>query len=341
MYYTGIDTHSKYSQFEHMDEDGALGLSQSVPTDKESIERFLAQLDDPTVITFEAGRNYWWLHEYFQGHPMVSDVVVVDPRRSRRLAEELSVQSGYGRAKNDHIDGEMLAEQTRLGLAPRIYVPTAEQLELRTINRFRHVTVKYRTQTKNYFHSILAMHGKAISIKKFMEDSDAKKQLYESLPSYIQIILNQLQSRINSWNKQIISLDSELSRLLPECDPRMKIILTAPGIGPILGRTINSEILDIDYFGEPKYLVSYSGLAPIIHDSAGHKGPEKLNRYSNRYLKYAFVEAAHNASDHPRYRKKYEYDVKKHGKIRAKLNLARCIAKTVYWMLTRQQPYKI
>lgn len=340
MYYTGVDTHNKYSQFQHMDEDGALGLSRNVPTDAQSIEKFLSQLDDPTVITLEAGRNYWWLHEFFQNHPLVSDVYVVDPRRSRSIANELSVISGYGRAKNDRIDGEMLAEQTRRGLAPRINVPTAEQLEVRTIQRFRYVTVRYRTQAKNYTHSILAMHGKSISIKDLIEDPDARKQLCESLPSYVQFVLNQLQLRIKFWDEQINSLDFELGRLLPCSDSQMKILLSAPGIGPILGRVIITEILDICYFRAPKYLISYSGLAPIVHESAGRKGPERLNHFSNRYLKYAFVEAAHNAYDHPRYQNKYELDFKKHGAIRAKLNLARRIAKAIYWMMTRQQSYE-
>lgn len=340
MYYTGVDTHKKYSQFQHMDEDGALGLSQSVPTDAQSIDKFLSQLDEPTVITLEAGRNYWWLHEYFQNHPIVSDVYVVDPRRSRSIANELSVICGYGRAKNDRIDGEMLAEQTRRGLAPRINVPTAEQLEVRTMQRFRYVTVRYRTQAKNFTHSILAMHGKSISIKNLIEDPNARKQLCESLPSYVQFALNQLQLRIQFWDKQIESLDFELGRLLPCSDSQMKIILTAPGFGPIMSRTIITEILDIHNFREPKYLISYSGLAPIAHESAGRKGPESLNHFSNRYLKYVFVEAAHHAHDHPRYQSKYDFDVKKHGPIRAKLNLARRLAKAIYWMLTRQQPYK-
>lgn len=114
--YTGLDTHSRYSQLQYMEEDGSLGLFKSVPTTPEGFDLFLSQLDDPTIITFEAGRNYWWLHELLKAHPKVSDVYVVAPRRSRKIASELSVISGYGSAKNDRIDSEMLADQTRRGL---------------------------------------------------------------------------------------------------------------------------------------------------------------------------------------------------------------------------------
>jgi len=341
MYHTGVDTHKVHSYFQHMDDDGALGLSMSLPTNAKGIDLFLDKLDAPTTITLEAGRNYWWLHEYFANHKNVSDVYVVDPRRSRQIAKELSVISGYGRAKNDRIDGEMLADQTRRGLAPTIHVPTAEQLELRSVCRFRTVTVHHRTQAKNYIHAVLAMQGKSISIKKLMDESDAKQKLYDVLPNYVPIIVDHLITRVQLLNRQIASLDSELGRLLPASDPQMKLLLTVPGIGPIMSRIILSEILDIGYFKAPKYLISYSGLAPIDNTSAGRQGPMKLNNFSNHFLKYAFVEAAHNASDNQKYWKKYELDTSKHGKIIAKLNLARRLAKTVYWMLTRQQPYKL
>lgn len=338
--YTGLDTHSRYSQFQHMEEDGTLGLIKNVPTTPEGFDLFLSQLDDPTIITFEAGRNYWWLHELLKNHPKVSDVCVVDPRRSRKIASELSVISGYGRAKNDRIDSEMLAEQTRRGLAPRIYVPSSEQLEVRTVQRFRSVSVNCQTQAKNTIHAILAHHGKSLSIKQLMTEADARKQLYESLPIYVQLILNQLQNRIQMIEMQIDTLENELNRILPESAPLMKLIISIPGFGPITARIVITEILDIKYFAKPENLISYSGLAPLVNESANRKGPEKLNRYSNHFLKYAFVQAAHNAADNPRFQKKYESDIKKHDKIIAKLNLARRLAKTVYWILTRQQPFK-
>lgn len=120
----------------------------------------------------------------------------------------------------------------------------------------------------------------------------------------------------------------------------MKLILTVPGFGVIIARIVITEILDIKYFARPENLISYSGLAPFVNESANRKGPEKINRYSNHFLKYAFVQAAHHAADNPYFKKKYASDIKKHDKIIPKLNLARRLARTVYWILTRQQPFK-
>jgi transposase len=339
-YHMGIDTHHGYSFFQHMDAEGAIGISQRVATDRDRINELLAQLDDPTTITFEAGRNYWWLHELFAQHPLVSQVNVVDPRRSRHLSVELSVLSGYGRAKNDYIDAEMLAEQTRRGLAPTIHVPTAEQLEQRTLCRHRFNSVVNRSRAKNLIHALLELRGYSAKIADLVTPSATQDQFLALLPGYVAFIIEQLVARIKLFNQQIASCETRLAQLLPTGHPQMKIVMSAPGFGPVLSRMVLTELLDITYFKEPKYLISYAGLAPIDNESAGRKGSIKLNKYCNYYLKYAFIEAAHNARDNSSYRRKYDLDVKKQSKIIAKLNLARRLAKTVYWMLTRQQLYR-
>ena len=339
-YHAGLDAHDRNSFFQHMDVDGTIGLSEWVATDPDSINDLLAQLDEPTTITFEAGRNYWWLHELFANHPMVSQVKVVDPRRSRKLASELSVLSGYGRAKNDFIDAEMLAEQSRRELAPAIHVPTADQLEMRTLCRHRFNSVINRTRAKNLIHAMLDLHGFSTTITDLLKPSANRDQFMTSLPGYVGFIIEQLVARIKLFDNQIASCESRLDQLLPASQPQMKIVMSAPGFGIVLSRMVYTEILDISYFKEPKYLISYSGLAPVDNESAGRKGSIKLNKHCNYYLKYAFIEAAHNARDNPRYRRKYDLDVNRHGKIIAKLNLARRLANTVYWMLTRQQLYR-
>ena len=161
------------------------------------------------------------------------------------------------------------------------------------------------------------------------------------MPEYVVFNINQLLKRVLLADEQIELCESRLNNLLPESNPNMKIMTSHPGIGPVFSRTSLSEIFDIRYFKEPKYLISYSGLAPFDKESAGHKkGKIRLNRHCNYYLKYAFVSAASCGHHHPKYRRKYETDVKKQGKMIAKLNLARRIAKNIYWMLTRQQPFK-
>ena len=339
MYYTGCDVHDKITQLQHMDADGTLGLFMEIATSKEGFSQFLDKLDAPTIITLEASGQYWWLSQFLESHPKVKQVNVVDPRRCRKLSEELSVVCGYGRAKNDRIDAEMQAELSRRGLAPTIHVPTPEQLRDRTLNRHRFSLVGQRTRIIRQIQGLLKMLGISISISKLINDPRSQKQVLEALPDYALLIVLNLLTQISVVEKRIEKTETMLDEVLPLSNPQIKILISHPGIATVLSRTIKTEILDIKYFAAYKYLVSYSGLAPIIQESAGKKSTIKLNRFCNYYLKYAFIAAAHGARYHPRYKRKYEQDEKKHGPIIAKLNLARRIAKTIYWMLTRQQPF--
>lgn len=340
MYYVGLDVHDQHTQIQAMDEDGALGIAMNISTTATRLNEIFNQLADPASIVFEASGSYWWLSQLFESHPKVSKITVVDPRRSRHLAEELSVQAGYGRAKNDRIDAEMLAEQLRRQMAPAIHLPTPTQLHYRTLNRHRLEVMCERTRSICRIQALLRMHGHRITTKHLLSlDDNSRADEFSTLPNYVAFIITHLVSQIECFEKQIQSTAKQLNKLLPESHPQIALLMTAPGIGIVVARIIYTEIFSIRNFEGPPYLVSYSGLAPVEQDSDGRKKRIKLNRHCNYHLKYAFLIAAHAARHHPKYRRKYQHDVKMHGKIRAKLNLARKLAKSVYWMLTRQQPF--
>lgn len=343
MYYTGCDVHKYRSTLQHMDEDGALGLNKTVYTTPDALSDFLDALDAPTIVTLEASCGYWWLSQFFKNHPQVAEVHVVDPRRSKNIATELSVLAGYGRARNDDIDAEMLADLDRRGLAPTIHLPTPEQMEMRTYNRLRLHLVRLRTLASNRIHGAQMLHTPDyIGISELLNNADSSKALFKQLPSYVRFSITVWMQQIQFCNAKIEQCEAELERLLPLTHPVISLLLSAPGFGPVFSRTVYTEILDIHYFkGDPKYLISYAGLAPVYRESDGkRKGAIKLNRHCNYYLKYAFIGAAHSARNHPHFRRKYARDVKKHGKTIAKLNLARKLVRAIYWMLIRQQPFQ-
>ena len=68
--------------------------------------------------------------------------------------------------------------------------------------------------------------------------------------------------------------------------------LSVPGIGPILGAVILSEVDRIAPFRTAKKLLGYAGLAPTTPGSGGKTYHGKMIRSCNKWLKWAFVEAA-------------------------------------------------
>ena len=75
------------------------------------------------------------------------------------------------------------------------------------------------------------------------------------------------------------------------------LLMTAPGIGWVLGYTIASEIGEIARFASPKKLVGYTGLCPRVYqsgDSDDRRGP--LAKNGPEYLRWALIEAATHAA---------------------------------------------
>lgn len=336
----GCDAHKMTCTLQHIDQDGALGIEATIPTSADAFDQLLGKITQPISVTMEAGRNYWWIQQHLKSHPSVTQVKVVDPMNSRTLSKELAVIAGYGRAKNDRIDAEMLAELERLGLTKSINLPTPEQLANRSISRQRFELIKQRTRTKNHIQALLAMHGVRAATNKLVESDETRESTFAKLPDFVVFIIKQDIEKIWFINDKIKECEKMLDKLLPKTNTDIDILCSTPGIGIVLARIILTEIVDITHFKAPKYLISYAGLAPVVHESGKHKGKIKLNEHANHYLKYALIEAAHGARNYPKYKDKYRKDVKEHDRITAKITLARRIAKSVFWMLTRQQYYK-
>ena len=76
--------------------------------------------------------------------------------------------------------------------------------------------------------------------------------------------------------------------------PEFQKLLTVPGIGKILAFTISLETGEISRFRQVGNFVSYCRLVESIRKSAGKKKGENNRKNGNKYLSWAFVEAASN-----------------------------------------------
>ena len=99
---------------------------------------------------------------------------------------------------------------------------------------------------------------------------------------------------IDDLNAQIRGTEADLAGI-SHTHPYVRLLDTAPGIGPVLGYTIASEIGDIGRFETPRKLAGYTGLCPRVHQSGrtDRRGPLATN--GPRYLRWALIEAAVHA----------------------------------------------
>ena len=135
-------------------------------------------------------------------------------------------------------------------------------------------------------------------------------------------------------------VDSEIESLIasdPDYENAVELLCTIPGVKYDSAITIISEIgIDMSQFCSSKCLCCWAGLTPGSNESAGKKKSVRITR-AGVYLKPALVQCAHAAvkSDKsPYYKKKYESLVKRRGKKRAIIAIARMILTAIFQMLT-------
>ena len=151
-------------------------------------------------------------------------------------------------------------------------------------------------------------------------------------------LLDQLEEHIHLSEKRI--------RQVIAVTPEMQLLMTLPGVGPILSITIALEVGDVARFPDASHLASYSGTVPRVSSSGGKTRFGRVRPDVNRHLKHAFVEAANvvvlNQTRRPGSHAVQLYQRVKtnkgHGK--AVVAVGRHLAESTYWVLKRREPYK-
>ena len=131
-------------------------------------------------------------------------------------------------------------------------------------------------------------------------------------------------------------IDSVINSLVEPYDNAVKLLCTIPGVDRKSAATIISEIgTDMTQFSNSKRLCCWTGLTPDNNESAGKKKSVRITR-AGVYLKPALIQVAHAAvksEKPPYYKAKYERIMKRRGKKRAIIAIARMILTAAYQML--------
>lgn len=122
--------------------------------------------------------------------------------------------------------------------------------------------------------------------------------------------------------------------------PEYQVLQTIRGVGPVLGLTISLETGPIERFGGPGPYASYCRLVDSRHLSNGKKKGEGNAKAGNKYLSWAFSEAAHfSVRFEPRAKRFYERKRAQRNGIVAIRAVAHKLSRATYVMLRHQQPF--
>jgi transposase len=121
-----------------------------------------------------------------------------------------------------------------------------------------------------------------------------------------------------------------------------KKLLMIPGIGIVIALTIAYEAGNFSRFKKPGHYVSYCRCVDSKRTSNGKKKGENNRKSGNKYLCWAYIEAANFAKRHCPYAEVYyKHKLKESGlPVLATKALASKIARASYHVLTTDESYK-
>lgn len=276
--------------------------------------------------------------------------------------------------KDDTKDSKWIGDLFRLGLVPGSYIPCKPIRILREFTRYRYKLTSCKSSEKNRFQNALTVcnvaldsvvsdiFGKsATSVIDYLlkqpdnsiNHEEISSRLLRSLKKKSESVIESIEgyqmtdaqkyrmrlvhAHMDYITSTISDIDSMIDSLVEPYENAVQLLCTIPGVDRSSAITILSEIgTDMTQFSNSKRLCCWAGLTPGNNESAGKKKSVRITR-AGVYLKPALVQVAHAAvksNKSPYYKAKYERIMKRRGKKRAIIAVARMILTAVYHMLS-------
>jgi len=278
--YCGIDLHANNHVIVVIDDNDKVLVSKRVGNDLNQTLQILAPWREQlSAVAVESTFNWYWL---------VDGLMAADYRV--RLVHTTAVKTYSGLKRRDDVqDAFWLAHLMRLDILPSGYIYPASERPLRDLLRRRMHLMRQHTR------NLLSLQNQLWRSSGVKPSANELKGLGEDFASEVPLLTRQA---LRSTWQVLQTLDQEIGEIervikaQVRLRPRYQSLLTAPGIGFVLASVIMLESGDVARFKGPGNFASYSRCVDSCHLSNGKRKGEGNRKNGNKYLAWAFVEAA-------------------------------------------------
>jgi transposase len=325
----GCDFHPGFQQIAYVEsETGECGDRRL--SHREEAEQFYRLLAGKQVrIGVEATGSFRWFRRLLQelGHELLlgnaSAIRASCPRRQ----------------KTDKRDARHILSLLVEDRFPAIWQPGVENEELRQLMLHRFRMVQMRARVKNQLDAIAKNEG-VLSSRVW---SPKRRHQIEALPlpGWDGQRRRDLLEVLDELNRRIAPLDKAVAEAA-EQSPEARLLMTQPGVGPVVSLAYVLVIGDWRRFPRGKQVGSYLGLIPA-EESSGKKQQRlgHISKQGNTMLRWLLVEAAIKAQRYdPSWHRQYLHlSINKHHGV-AKVAIAHKLAVRLYWILRSGNNYE-
>jgi transposase len=329
--YAAIDLHSNNNVLVILDEQDRIVLEKRLRNELPGVLMQLAPYrEDIQAIAVESTYNWYWLVDGLMEAGYTVKLV---------NTAKVPIYEGLKRTGDEH-DARHLAHLMRLGILPTGHICPKEERSVRDLLRKRAQLVRCRTvQILSVQNLTSRNRGHGISpgdIRKLDEAGISRLCGGDTLRA---MAMRSNLAVFRCLDEQIKELEHAVLAQA-KLRPAFEQLLTVTGIGKILGMTIMYEAEPMERFAKVGNFASYARCVDSARTSNEKKKGEGNRKNGNKYLAWAFVEAAHFAVRYSeRIRAFYQRKKAKRNGVVAIKAVAHKLARACYHMLKDQAPF--
>jgi transposase len=270
--------------------------TSSIQTGAAAVRSYLQRLKGKVLVTFEEGTQAQWLYDLVQ--PLVTQVIVCDPRHNRLLA------SGN---KSDRIDAQKLAELLRSGLLKAVDHEDHGVRALKELVRNYECLVQDSTRAMSRLKAIYRGRAIACPGHEIYRQDQKEKWLGKLKERGVKVRAGYLYEQLAALHplrqKAKLAMLREARR-----QAAYRCLMSVPRLGPISVAQLLAVVGSPHRFRSKRQFWPYVGLAVVTRSSADqvvingvwqrNRRPvatRGLNRNHNHLLKRVFKMAATGA----------------------------------------------
>ncbi len=327
--YVGLDVHKVWTEVARHFPDGSV-QRERIATEPKLLKDFAETLGPQDVVALESTTNAMAVARLLKRR--AGEVLISNPMKTRLIAES--------HIKTDKVDASVLAQLARSGFLPTVWQPTEDVELLRRRAAYHGALGRQLTRVKNRIHAVLARNLVEAPVSDLFCEKGRAFLRRAPLPQdeALQVemdlhILETLEAVRQEATQQLAGL--------AHAHPKAQLLMSIPGIDYPTAVGILGAIGEVTRFREPKKLVSYFGLNPIVHQSAQHCYTGRISKQGRCHARWLLVEAAHCAVRPAGPLRAFYLRLKaRKGANVAVVAAARKLTTIIWHMLTSGEPYR-
>ena len=197
--------------------------------------------------------------------------------------------------KSDFSDSQLLADLTRVGYLPRVYLPGGHERDLRQLVNHRQALVDSRRAVKLQHRrrpAAAAGEDRPERISRWSKAWIDYATGNSDLSADARWILEDLLDDLAHLNEKVLRTDARLREATAN-DQLVERLMEEPGIGEVTAWVLRAYIGSFDRFATGKQLSRYCGLSPCNATTGEKQADAGLIDGCNKLLRATLIQAAH------------------------------------------------